>query len=281
VESIFDVLSRTRVDYKYLMFPVVNCDDDRTLTLTLESIGERRRLYFVQFSDSDLLCHLHGPESAMRHRVAGELDRKLRVLQKAFEERFDETMLLVIGDHGMMQVEHTVDVGSIVHRRARTHGLRHGKDYLLFLDSTLARLWALRPAAADRLVDLLEDPDLNRAGIRLTESAAREYRIPYADRRYGDLLWWANPGVLIHPDYFHAPCQIVRGMHGYASRHEKMQGFAVLHGSGIRPTSMATAHLVDVCSTLCEVLGVSAPAQNEGRSFLAALSDNPGRTGTR
>ena len=55
-ESIFDVLSRIGVDYTYLMFPEVNCEDDRTFELTLERIGERRRLYLVQFSDSDLLC---------------------------------------------------------------------------------------------------------------------------------------------------------------------------------------------------------------------------------
>ena len=130
----------------------------------------------------------------MRRRVTGELDRKLRALKQAFEETFDETMLLIIGDHGMMQVEYTVDVASIIHGRARHHGLRHGKDYLLFLDSTLARLWALQHRAERRLTDLFDDPALHRTGMRLTESLAKERRIPWPDRRYGDLVWWANPG---------------------------------------------------------------------------------------
>jgi arylsulfatase A-like enzyme len=70
-------------------------------------------------------------------------------------------------------------------------------------------------------------------------------------------------------------------MHGYDSRHEKMQGFAALHGGGIRPNWMATASLVDVCSTLCGVLGVPVPTQNEGRSLLAASPTGPGSTGAR
>lgn len=279
-ESVFDVLSREGVDYSYLMFPTVNCDDDATLTRALDEIRERRRLYCIQFSDADLFCHLEGPESATRHRVAGEIDRKLRVLQQAFHAAGDGATFFVVGDHGMMEVEETVNVAAIVHGRAKRRGLRHGTDYLLFLDSTLARLWALRDGAEGRLDELFDDPALQRAGTRITATLAREYRIPWPDRRYGDRIWWARPGVLIHPDYFHPPHQVVRGMHGYDSRHEKMQGFAAVHGAGIRPNWMATASLVDVCSTLCEVLGVPVPTQNDGRSLLATSPTGLGGTGT-
>ena len=280
-ESVFDVLSRQGVDYAYLMFPTVNCDDDGTLARVLEGIRERRRLYCVQFSDADFFCHLDGPESAVRHRVAGEIDRKLRVLQQAFHDAGDSPTFFIVGDHGMMEVEETVDVAAIVHGRAKRRGLRHGTDYLLFLDSTLARLWALRARAEGQLDEIIDDPVLQRAGTRITTTLAREYRIPWPDRRYGDVMWWARPGVLVHPDYFHPAHQVVRGMHGYDSRHEKMQGFAVLHGGGIRPNWMATASLVDVCSTLCGVLGVPVPTQNEGRSLLAASPTGPGSTGAR
>ncbi|HSB70227.1 MAG TPA: alkaline phosphatase family protein [Candidatus Methylomirabilis sp.] len=280
VESIFDLLHRRGSDYAYVMFPEVNCDDDHTLALVLQRLAERRSLYLVQFSDSDLLGHLQGPESAMRHKVAGEIDRKLRALKRAFEERFEDVTFFVIGDHGMMQVEETVDVAGLVHGRARQHGWRHGKDYLLFLDSTLARLWALDPRAEGRLADLLDNSLLDRTGARITESVATENRLPWGDRRYGDLIWWARPGVLIHPDYFHPRFQVVKGMHGYDSRHEKMHGFALLHGKRIRPASIAQARLVDICPTLCDVLGVPAPAQSEGKSLLASPLIDTGQTGT-
>jgi hypothetical protein len=274
VDSIFDVLRRSGRSFRYIMYPEVNCDDDYVLELSLAAVEENHDCLLLQFSDADQHCHLHGPESAMRHHVVGEIDRKLRVLRDALHRSRSEVSWLVAGDHGMMEVSDRLDVAAIVHQRARRLGWRHGRDYLLFLDSTLARLWSLNGKTGSRLEELLADRRCEDLGGVIDGLQARSRRIPRTDRRYGDLLWQAKPGVLICPDYFHRRGEGIRGMHGYDSNHPSMRGFAVAVGRDLEPMRRESASLVDVCPTLCALAGIDPPYQNEGKNLLVVEAPN-------
>ena len=271
VPSIFDRLREQGGSYRFLMFPDLFGDDDAVLRATLGAVGEGHDLYLLQFSDSDALCHLHGSESEARRQVVRELDRKVRLVSEAFESTYVEPRLVVVGDHGMMDVDATVDVASAVHGRAATGGLRHGRDYLLFLDSTLARLWSFNDRARSALEDVFVSPPLAGAGRLIDEETAARYRIPLPGPRYGEQIWWADPGVLVHPDYFHPRRQVVKGMHGYDSYHEKMMGFVVVSAPGYGRGTLESASLVDVCPTLCDLVGLEYPDANEGESFARQL----------
>jgi hypothetical protein len=195
----------------------------------------------------------------------------VRQVAEAFEGAYDEVRLMIVGDHGMMDVETTVDVASAVHGRARRASLCHGRDYLLFLDSTLARLWFFNDRARAALDDVFAVPPLEGCGCLIDGETAARYRIPPPGRRYGEQIWWASPGVLIHPDYFHPRQQVVKGMHGYDSHHEKMMGFAIVAASGYGRGFVESAALVDVCPTLCDLLGLPYPDANEGESLARQL----------
>jgi hypothetical protein len=271
VPSIFDRLREQGRTYRFLMFPDLFGDDEAVLSATLASVGEGHDLYLLQFSDSDALCHLHGSEGEVRRQVTRELDNKVRLVTEAFGAAYSEPSFMVVGDHGMMDVQTTVDVASVVHGRARQTGLRHGRDYLLFLDSTLARLWSFNDRAKVTLEDIFLTPPLDGHGCLIDGEMAARYRIPPPGRRYGEHIWWANPGVLIHPDYFHPRWQVVRGMHGYDSHHEKMMGFALAWGPGCDRGSLDSAALIDVCPALCDLVGLPYPDANEGESFTRQL----------
>lgn len=271
VPSIFDQLREQGRTYRFLMFPDLFGDDEAVLDASLRAVGDGHDLYLLQFSDSDARCHLHGSESEVRRKVARELDRKVRLVVEAFERAYAEPGFMVVGDHGMMDVDATVDVASAVHGRAARAGLRHGRDYLLFLDSTLARLWSFNSRARAALQDVFTLPLLDSHGRLIDGEMAARYRIPPPGPRYGEQIWWANPGVLIHPDYFHPRRQVVKGMHGYDSHHEKMMGFAVVAAPGYGRGSLESAPLVDVCPTLCDLVGLPYPDANEGQSFARRL----------
>ena len=55
------------------------------------------------------------------------------------------------------------------------------------------------------------------------------FKIPL-EISYGDLIWWANPGTMILPDFFHRKNESVRGMHGYDPFHSHSQGSCIVFG---------------------------------------------------
>ena len=135
-ESIFDVFVQEQIDYNYLMFPAFNCDDEAVMELILGAGQSSARVVLGQFSDSDLLVHHCGPTSQKRRAIAGEIDRRLRDLALHYDE---DATWVIIGDHGMTDVTEELDVSSELAALEKEAGIRRGVDYLVFLDSTMAR----------------------------------------------------------------------------------------------------------------------------------------------
>lgn len=267
VESIFDIMHSENIKFEYLMFPVINGQDETALEETLKRTEKEADIYLLQFSNSDELCHKYGSESKKRHDITAEMDHKISLIQKRFEKYYDKVTFVLVGDHGMMDTSEIVDVQKIINSHANKQGLRHGKDYLLFLDSTIARFWFFKDRAEKIIKQILNSSELLNKGFIITNNIANKYRIPVPNRRYGDLIWWANPGILIYPDYFHK-FEKYNAMHGYDSYHDKMKGFAIIYSKDIEPKKIPEVKLIDICPTICDLHGIRYPKENEGRSLL-------------
>ena len=165
----------------------------------------------------------------------------------------------------MMDTPMSIDVQKIVHTSAKRNGLKHCKDYLLFLDSTMARFWFFNEKSRKIIEDIVNSK-LSNVGKVIDVEIAKKYKIPYQDTRYGDLIWWAKPGILIYPDYFHR-FEKYKAMHGYDSYHEKMKGFSIIYSKDVEHKEIQEAQLVDVCPTICDLLEIRYPKGNEGKSL--------------
>ena len=75
--------------------------------------------------------------------------------------------------------------------------------------------------------------------------------------------------MLIYPDYF-SRGEPVKGMHGYLPDADEMQGFLMVHGPRVEPRALEEAEMVDVCATICHLLGRPRPPLCRGRSVLPA-----------
>ena len=265
-ETIFDVFAREGVEYKFLMFPAFNCEDEAVLRLFLEEARSSARVILGQFSDSDLLIHHCGPSAAQRRSVAGEIDRRLREIAACYG---NDVTWVIIGDHGMTDVVEEMDVVGEVAVLEKRVDAKHGRDYLLFLDSTMARFYWLTDKGRNFISSIAEAKLFQQKGTFVDPELAARYSIPLGDRRYGDVIWWANLGTLIFPDYFHDRYTHNKGMHGYDSEHDDMKGFFLAFGPDISSKIVAEANLVDACASLCTAVGVGPPASNEGRSLLS------------
>ena len=107
---------------------------------------------------------------------------------------------MILGDHGMELVGEYVDI----QKTLLNSGLKEQKDYDYFLDSTIARFWSSDKKVLETIVQII-NAEWRDMGFWMTEELARKYQIPYGKtfgREYGDIMWCANAGVLIFPDFF-------------------------------------------------------------------------------
>jgi hypothetical protein len=173
----------------------------------LAHIERGHRLAFLHLQELDGLGHAHGPESAQILNGLAATDALVERLITSLEMRFEAVDVLLFGDHGMVSVTGTVDIWSAI----EAAGLGVGRDVVFFLDSTMARFWFPTAAARQAVLRALE-----RLPGRVLEAPDLErLRIDRCDRRNGELLFLAEPGHIILPNFFQRTGELPRGMHGY------------------------------------------------------------------
>ncbi len=272
VESVLDVMLREGKRFYYGAFTALgmrNGDDMARQRDLLQRAGEGWNLYLLYVGATDSLVHECGAESPERRRVCREADQYIAELVRRFQDCYRQVDFLVFGDHGMIDVECCLDIGHELDAINQKYHLAHGRDYRLFLDSTMARFWALKPGVLAPVADLLQTQPFVERGQVLTSAMGQAYHVPAPSVEYGELIWWAKPGTLIFPDYFHNS-KPVRAMHGYDPADDRSKSMAVVYTMGGVKREWQTARLLDVCPTLCDLVQVPYPASNMGQSLLSA-----------
>ncbi|HEV8361525.1 MAG TPA: alkaline phosphatase family protein [Candidatus Thermoplasmatota archaeon] len=260
--SVFDLARQHAFTFSYRAHPVSGDDDRVRAAVVRELRSQPSRLVVAQFSVLDQQGHLHGPDSdAIQRRCLPALDRAIAEVHGALTAGSDEWDLFVCADHGMARVERRVDVL----RALRKLPAKPARDYVVFVNSTLAVFWYLTEHGRTTIEAAL--PGI--AGARVVERDERRERRMPLEQRWGDRVLAAEPGTLFWPDYFHVQDSVIRGMHGYLDKASEGHGMAVLASSrGTLRGAFAPRPLVDVFPTLCDLLDVRVPGSSEGRSVM-------------
>lgn len=260
---------------------IFNSLKDSGLTYTLEGftalsdLGKRTNLAPIDFivskikKDVDFIPVYIGAIDGVGHHygkdIEGirpfllEVDTQLRLIyENALQAGY---AYCVLGDHGMVPVTKKVDIiSAIKSTKCKLH-----KDYEAFYDSTLVRFWINNDNAQKAISDCLK-LQFSEDGFIVDKKNSVQHRIPLdigamdGKAVYGDLVWCANPGVLISPDYFHSAQESENGMHGYIKVVEGHgTGLFVKFYEGVNPQVICRADSSIVCESLCELLGVPTP----------------------
>ncbi len=280
--SVFDLFREHDKRFQYLAHPVSGNDADiYQRALHAYRSGEACDFIVAQFSNTDEGGHRHGPalpddwepalgqnrrDQAVMENVIGEIDRKVADIDRAMEKRFGDHNILILGDHGMAPVRRRVNILTAL--KSLSGRVEPAKDYVVFLDSTFAKFWFMNERAEREVTGMLQELGCGRI---LTDQDRRDLRIAFDHRRYGDLMFAADPGVLFWPDYFHVVDSTIKGMHGYVDKREETYGAMVLHGPSAEAGKyIGVRNLVDVFETICDLTGVPVPVHNEGTSLFRA-----------
>ncbi len=236
--SILQLLENRGQSYFYDSFTALNLppngsDNDR-MHLALQVAGKTDyALYFIYISLPDAYGHKYGPKSSELKTALRDMDTRLEKFTGDFKKKVGDCTFIFLGDHGMVPVTKLFDAKQVISAMSKRLGLQIKKDFIYFLDSTLVRLWFFSDKAKQLFPAALKQSDLfNEHGKFIDERIAQEYHIPWSDRRYGDITWWADSGVLVYPDFFHNDGVPYKGMHGYDPYLPESQGMCICWGAG-------------------------------------------------
>jgi predicted AlkP superfamily pyrophosphatase or phosphodiesterase len=258
--SIFELLEQKDRSYFYDTFTALNFhspynSDTARLDAVVEDIGgDAKDLYLIYISSTDAYGHSLGPGSQEFKNILKELDKNLENFFNRLEKIAPGNRYIFLGDHGMLPVDKQFDAECEINHIISSSGLSKKRDYVFFLDSTMVRFWGLTQKAKKYFSEVLfKSAAFKENGSWINDELAEKYSIPWPDRRYGDYLWIANPGVLVFPDFFHRT-NPYKGMHGYDTNLPESQGLCICYGMGIEASNIEKEYLYNIYHIINELL---------------------------
>jgi len=149
-----------------------------------------------------------------------------------------ETML--VSDHGMASTMRHVNLPKILKSIPG-----HGRDFIPFIDSTMARFWFHTDSAKRRVEDAMAAVGNGRF---LDESDRRALGVDFAHRGYGDAIYLLEPTTAFYPAY--VSWVKPRGMHGYDPRHPTQTAAFLTTGRTPSPRVRSTTLLNDMLHSI-------------------------------
>lgn len=207
IPTLFDMLRVEGQNFTYI---------EPTLVRGYDALGKLEKaikkhpnnlFWYVKLCEHDTVGHEYGPQSEEMKSCLIRLDKLIAKIAALLRKSFKDVSLLVLSAHGMCHVEGTINL----QRQLKQLDVKAYRDYLVFLDSTMARFWFFNERAENEVSTVLQN--VNHGHI-LSDSERKNLKVP-DDRRYGELIFALDEGYVIHPNYFHVS-QAPRGMHGYA-----------------------------------------------------------------
>ena len=192
------------------------------------------RFAFVYLPALDGALHEVGKAHPDITQRIAEYESSLREILELARRSYGDVRLSVISDHGMADVGREEDLQALLSALP----YQFGRDYVVALDSTMARFWFRSDDARAAVAALLAGLDWGR-NLRADELAA--LGCDFDASRYGELIFLADPGVVITPS--HMGRTAPRGMHGYHPNHPDSDAVLLSsHKPALQPSSICSFH---------------------------------------
>lgn len=197
-ETVFDMCAAHNVSWYAHTFPRCDVRLHEVMKASIHHMNDAA-FHFLHVGDLDSAGHAFGPESDEVRRACLEVDEGLVRLIGISRQAWSNAGFILFGDHGMVPVNHHVNVVEETETFEANGGL-------VFIDSTMLRVWHDDRSVAVRFCAELAEGIL---GGLVQNVANVEY-----DATFADEALFLQAGAIFHPSYF-ADGKAPRGMHGY------------------------------------------------------------------
>ncbi len=261
-DSVFDLLRKAGRKWMYHGTPDYRVDMDSVVERAEKELFPPVEFAFFHIGDLDRVGHKYGPESEEIKVALKRIDKEIERIVKLARDRFEEVHLVIMGDHGMMKVRKHLDIWSELKKLP----VKIEKDYLVFIDSTMARFWFLSGRAEKLIIDLLDNMD---GGHIISQEEKDKYHLNYTRNKFGDIIFLVDPGVLIYPNFYQNK-KTVKGMHGYAPETPEQQSALLINSPKVKDakTLEESVDMRRVFPTLLELMDLPVPEGTTTKSLL-------------
>ena len=251
-QTIFDLLRTSGKKWLFHASPNHRVNVSAVLKRAETELNPPLDFAFFHIGNLDGAGHKFGPDSVEIKKELKYVDHHLETLYKISATRFDTVHFLVMGDHGMVKVQDTIDLTSML----KALPLKHGKDYLWFPDSTMARFWFFSDTAK---IIISEKLSTVKGGTIIGKKEKDKYHLNYSHNRFGDINFLAAPGKLIFPNNYQSKSHVL-GMHGYSPDCFGQQAVFIIDSDKSKQLNTDTAvDMRRIFPTLCRLLDVNIP----------------------
>jgi hypothetical protein len=204
VASIFDRLEAARVSWRVWDW---SCSTERAFAeMTQAAMAGDERLLLLYTPELDATMHTHGPDSPAAKAWLSRCEERIGRVIDAARAAGRSPRVRIFGDHGMARVRGYADVAAAL----APLGLRMPRDYVVFLDSSMARFWFPNDRARATILSRLGELP---GGRFVPDAELRELGVDVAGSAYGEAVWLCDPGIVILPSFMGS--SPLAGMHGY------------------------------------------------------------------
>lgn len=203
-DTIFDYCAEHKIPYHCSNWRL---SEEENLKIMKERLAEGKiRFAYLYLPKLDGVMHTFGTRHLEVEKKLHWLEREVSQVIKEAERHYDEVSFYLLSDHGMKDVKGSLDLIKII---KATH-LKFGHDYVAMYDSTMARFWFLNEKSRMIIEERLKGVE---EGYIVTDDELKRMHVFFPDRRFGELFFLMNPGLLINPSFM--GLKVIPGMHGY------------------------------------------------------------------
>lgn len=255
-ESLVDVFlgAGLKIYWQYAALGMRNGTDSSRIEALKQAFAEHKHdLFMLYLGELDALGHRFGPLSPEVGAGIRWIDCELEAIYKAALQVDSAVTVVVVGDHGMTQIDTVINVQKIIAMLCGSYGLVLWHDFRIFLDSTMCRIWG-----CSQKFKRFEPQFIAEFQAALEYSG--KWLVGSADPAiYGEHIWLCKPGVLIYPDFFHCRGQPCAAMHGYEPTDLSTHGLAIVFGKTVVRRQLPQGSLSDVAGSLCRLANLPPP----------------------
>lgn len=261
VPTIFDILKANGMSYD-LQKPSTRTENGAIRNIVnLIKKGNLPDLMVVHLCSLDIVGHKFGPYSSHVKCALKKMDKLMYGIIQSARFSSDKIIIIILSDHGMCPVNYNINLLETLNQLP----IMWENDYLVFLDSTMARFWFFNERARELISEALSTLECGRI---LRKYDLQKLGMDNIGREYGDLIFALEERYIMFPDFFRK-YKPPRGMHGYAfATHDAPILIIYAPNTSMVFKKRKAVRHIDIMPTILESFNLRIPQSCEGVSLL-------------